>query len=418
MNAPYVIREFGKVYRGDGPRQPDAIGLPPRSFDLLRDFVAEQSEGNEEVERAFRYGKRQGEEYVQVRNYVGVIQLSDGTHLEVLPKLLGPEAESIPRTRQVFLSMLRHLRDSPFIGLDQAQLEAEQFPLLEIFIGAYLQELDTLLRRGLQRSYVSHTGNERFLKGRLEVAPHLQRNLLHPERFYVTHDAYALDSPWHRLIKSTLLKLRPLTRVLAHQRRLARQAFSLDEVPPCRTVEADWQALNFSDRQYRRYHQLMRWSRVFLLDQSFTNFQGRQLNLALLFPMERIFEDYVAHWLRRKFPSWNLQLQDRRHHLVEDFEGRRAFGLRPDFVLTRPDGQMVVADAKWKRLDPQRRHPPLGISQADLYQLYAYAQKYRLPGGVSPELWLLYPEQEALHEDRRLVYEEGLELWVRGVGLQ
>lgn len=418
---PKVIREFGKVYRGQGQDRFDQIWLPPRSFDLLRDFVTEQGEANAEVDRAFRYGKRQGHEWVQVRNYVGVIQLSDGTHLEVLPKLLHHQSETegqaaIDAARQVFLHMLRHLRDSPFIDLDQAQLKADRFPLLEVFIQAYVRGLDQLLRRGLQRAYQAHTANQPFLKGRLEVARHLQHNLMHPERFYVTYDTYALDSPWHRLLLATVHKLQRHARLLSNQRALQRQRFALDAVSASRDLRHDWSQLDFNDQQYRRYHPLMRWSRIFLFDQSFTNFRGAQLNLALLFPMERIFEDYVGHWLRRTLPGWDIQAQDRRHHLVEGFRGKRAFGLRPDFVLSGPEGQTVVADAKWKRLDTGQVHPPLGISQGDLYQLYAYGKKYSRPN--APALWLLYPDQLALQQDDlTLRFEEGLWLEVRKVPL-
>lgn len=418
--SPKVIREFGKVYSGQGTDRFDQVWLPPRSFALLRDFVTEQGEANEEVGRAFCYGKRQGQEWVQVRNYVGVIQLSDGTHLEVLPKLLthGPEAgddqQAVQHTREVFLHMLRHLRDSPFIDLDQAQLKADRFPLLEVFIQAYVRGLDHLLKRGLQCAYQSHTANQPFLKGRLEVARHLQQNLQHPERFYVTYDTYALDSPWHRLLLATVLKLQRHARVLSHQRALQRQRFALDAVSPSHDLQHDWSRLDFNDRQYRRYHQLMRWSRIFLFDQSFTNFHGAQLNLALLFPMERVFEDYVGHWLRRTLPGWYIRVQDRRHHLVEGFRGGRAFGLRPDFVLTSPEGQTVVADAKWKRLDARQTNPPFGISQGDLYQLYAYGKKYSRPH--PPKLWLLYPDQPALRQaERSLRFEADLWLDLRGV---
>ena len=421
MRPPYVIREFGRIYRGQGPDRFDAVWLPPRSFDLLQSFVAEQGASGGEVDRAFRYGMQKGVPFIQVRNHVGIIHLQDGTQLEILPKLLGhlPEAkeEAILKSRRTFLHMLRHLRDSPFIALDQAQLKAARFPVLEVFIGAFLSELDQLVREGLQASYSAHTANQRYLKGRLEVGPHLQRNLLHPERFLVTFDTYALDTPWHRLLKRALLLLRPLTRALPNQRLLQRLTFVFDEVAASTSIEADWQRLDFTDRQYRRYHRPMRWARVFLQHQSFTNFSGSHQNLALLFPMERIFEDFVGHQLRQNMPGWSLSQQDRRHHLVERFAGRRAFGLRPDFVLSHPDGRVIVADAKWKRLDAAQRHPPLGISQADLYQLYAYGHKYRPAAGPFPTLWLLYPEQVALASPHHLRFEEGLEIEVKSVSL-
>ena len=59
--------------------------------------------------------------------------------------------------------------------------------------------------------------------------------------------------------------------------------------------------------------------------------------------------------------------------------------MRPDIVITRNDGTTVILDTKWKSLvdKPQINY---GISQSDMYQMYAYSKKY----GTS-EVWLLYP---------------------------
>jgi 5-methylcytosine-specific restriction enzyme subunit McrC len=132
--------------------------------------------------------------------------------------------------------------------------------------------------------------------------------------------------------------------------------------------------------------------------------------------MEQVFEGYVYHWLKQQYPGWTLSAQDQQHHLVEDYHGRQAFGLRPDFVLTSPEGRFVVADAKWKRLDP-RPSGQLSLSQADLYQLYAYGKKYQVGRDAPPELWLLYPEQPGLKAPVTLGYESAMKLTLSGVAL-
>ena len=56
-------------------------------------------------------------------------------------------------------------------------------------------------------------------------------------------------------------------------------------------------------------------------------------------------------------------------------------------------------DTKWKRLTPVAKDN-YGISQADMYQMYAYSKKYG-----ATEIWLLYPYNEKMHEE--LVFETG-----------
>jgi 5-methylcytosine-specific restriction enzyme subunit McrC len=50
-----------------------------------------------------------------------------------------------------------------------------------------------------------------------------------------------------------------------------------------------------------------------------------------------------------------------------------------------------VIDTKWKRISPRIDDPKQGVSQADVYQMMAYAQLYR-----APRLTLLYPHHPGL----------------------
>lgn len=58
------------------------------------------------------------------------------------------------------------------------------------------------------------------------------------------------------------------------------------------------------------------------------------------------------------------------------------------------DGRIVILDTKWKELDGKENGSNYGISQADMYQMYAYSKKY----GTS-EIWLLYPINDAVRKE-------------------
>lgn len=47
----------------------------------------------------------------------------------------------------------------------------------------------------------------------------------------------------------------------------------------------------------------------------------------------------------------------------------------------------IIFDTKWKKLDPSGRSRNYGISTADMYQMYAYAKRYK-----ANDVWLLYPD--------------------------
>ena len=154
------------------------------------------------------------------------------------------------------------------------------------------------------------------------------------------------------------------------------------------------------DRNTKDYEMLMQWSKVFLLNKSFTTFSGKSTSRALLFPMESVYESYVAQQMKKVFgpAGWEVSSQDKGYYLFT--EPRKQFALRPDIVCQR-DGRTVIMDTKWKSLINSER-ANYGISQSDMYQMYAYSKKY----GTS-EIWLLYPLNDEMRGHDDIKFESG-----------
>ena len=178
------------------------------------------------------------------------------------------------------------------------------------------------------------------------------------------------------------------------------------EVPESYNYDKDFSAV-VNDRSMKGYDDLMLWSRIFLSDKSITTFSGSSKGKSILFPMESVFEEYVGKNVRRVFSKhgWNVSLQDSRFSLF-DYPQKR-FKLRPDIVLLRGN-DLVIMDTKWKVLNTDRRQN-YGISQADMYQMYAYAKKYT-EGLNIPEIWLLYPRTNISEQigERELRSDDGV----------
>lgn len=125
------------------------------------------------------------------------------------------------------------------------------------------------------------------------------------------------------------------------------------------------------------------------MNKSFTTFSGSTVSRALLFPMESVYESYVAQQMKKVMEpeGWNVSSQDKGHYLFT--EPRCQFALRPDIVMKK-ENRIVILDTKWKSLVDNER-VNYGISQADMYQMYAYSMKYK-----TSEIWLLYPVNDEM----------------------
>ena len=396
MASIHTIREFGTIYnQADYPGQSDSfneIYISEQSFNSLRNFVSENVSDDVAVDNAFSIHRKKAKDYIRVKNYVGVIETRDHTSIEILPKIfIDSSSDEKIETRKIFLRMLRHLRNSPFKSIDKAQLKTARFPILEIFIHTFLIELEVLVKRGIRKHYVNQNENTNFLKGSLDFTKHIQHNLIHKERFFVNYDEFNSDIPQNRIIKSCLSLLNKNTRSPKNKILINNYLGLFDEINESKHITKDFIAIQDSNRLFTHYKQVLQWAKVFLKGESFTNFKGSNLNKAILFPMERIFEDYIGHGLKKYWSGFDVSLQDRGKALVDLHRGSSKFNLRPDIVATKKD-QKIVLDTKWKIINQEKSNKNYGISQADMYQLFAYGKKYGDREGV--ELVLLYPKNK------------------------
>ena len=379
--------------------------LDQKAFADLIEFIHEYA-GDEENADALDFMriayKRNVGDVVTIKNYVGLIQMKNGYQVQILPKVSfgdGAEDPGNKRTKKIFLKMLRSMKDFPSKVFNDASLKVDQMNLYEIFINMYLQEVRQLVKRGIKSTYVTQEDNLKYYRGKLLINQQIRTNLAHRERFYVTYDEFHPNRAENRLVKATLLKLQKLTSSAENAKEINQLLTAFEMVEPSLNYQKDFSRVTI-DRNTKDYEMLIQWSKVFLMNKSFTTFSGDSTSRALLFPMESVYESYVAQQIRKMFcpEGWEVSSQDKGHYLF--VEPKRQFALRPDIVLEL-DGRTVIMDTKWKSLVDNERIN-YGISQADMYQMYAYSKKYK-----TSEIWLLYPVNDDMRDHTDIRFDSG-----------
>ncbi|QPH86404.1 McrC family protein [Campylobacter concisus] len=321
-------------------------------------------------------GRDKKSDFLQAQNYVGIIQTKSGDSLEILPKIHdndnGGNKEAVENSKRILLRMLKTLKNHPFKNINIANLKSLNLPLLEIFISMFLDEVSKLVKIGIKSDYVELEDNLKFLKGKLKISEQIRKNIVHKERFYVCYQEFSIDRAENRLIKSTLEFLYRHSKSSKNQRLIREYLFIFDEISSSSDINADFSRLKLN-RQTKHYEQALLWSKIFLQNKSFSPYRGSDVAFALLFDMNTLFESYVGNFIKKKLPY--TILQHRGKYLIE--EPKRDFWLKPDIFLK----DKFIADAKWKIVKSRD-----DISQADLYQLYAYGKKYECG-----RLYLVYP---------------------------
>ena len=365
QQSQITITEFERIYQHD---------ICKKDFGDIENFILKNSDENAPF---LRIASGVGGKFIQARNYVGVLQTKSGLTIEILPKIA--DKNDAERSKAVFIKMLRTLKNFPFKSSNLASLKTQNLPLLEIFISMFLYELEALVKKGIKSDYVALEENLNFLKGKLNINEQIKRNSIHKERFYVGYSEFLSDIKINRIIKTTLQFLYKKSNSSKNQQKIRELLFIFDEVLECEDYKNFFAKL-VMNRQVKHYEQTLLWCKIFLLNNSFTPHKGDDLAFALLFDMNALFESYVGNFIKKSFPGTILQHSEK--HLVED---PKSFKLRPDIFLKGK----FIADTKWKIISSSN-----DISQADLYQLYAYGKKHECS-----KLYLIYPKIEGVKQE-------------------
>ena len=360
-----TITEFERIYQHD---------IDKKDFKDIENFILKNSDENAPF---LRIASGVGGKFIQARNYVGVLQTKSGLTIEILPKIT--DKTDTYKSKTVFLKMLKSLKNFPAKSSNLASLKTQNLPLLEIFISMFLCELEALVKKGIKSDYVALEENLKFLKGKLNINEQIKRNSIHKERFYVEYSEFLSDIKINQIIKTTLKFLYKKSNSSKNQQKIRELLFIFDEVSECEDYKNSFAKL-VTNRQVKHYEQTLLWCKIFLLNNSFTPHKGDDLGFALLFDMNALFESYVGNFIKKSFPGTILQHSEK--HLVED---PKSFKLRPDIFL---EGKFI-ADTKWKIISSSN-----DISQADLYQLYAYGKKHPCDG----KLHLIYPKIDDIRQ--------------------
>jgi 5-methylcytosine-specific restriction enzyme subunit McrC len=360
-----------------------------------------------------RLTQRRGRRAVQLKSFVGVILTPHGYQIEVLPKVGKSIGGSEVEARQCLINMLSCLPGFRHVETDSASLLAARMPLWEIFVTEFLGAVEHVVKRGIRSDYVRRQGNLFALRGKWLIAQHLRENLHRADRFSVEYDEFSTDRPENRLLHAALDRVLALTTSPTNQRLARELDFVFADVPPSPRPWIDFQQVRI-DRSMGHYSTALAWARLILNEQSPLTGAGSHQAPSLLFPMESVFEAFVArHVARQLARPFVLRSQASSHHLIRH-RGEDWFRLKPDLVIRDDNRHVLVLDTKWKLLDSSKANgtDKYGLSSSDFYQLHAYGQSYLDGAG---DVILIYPKTAGFDQPLP-VFEfpktSGLRLWV------
>lgn len=331
---------------------------------------------------------------IKFKSWVGVLQVGSA-YIEVLPKISSKDsANDATVWRNRLCHMLTVTKSLNIHQNDEADLKVTSHTLWDIFYQQYIRLVKDLVRMGLVKSYRKEEGNRNALKGKILWSKHIQMNMTHQERFYTEASVYNQNHLVNRILVRALKIAMEISCVSNDAKKLLFELEYIEDIKP-EAIRWDYVERLKQERKTAAYAPALNLARLIIENNNPDLNKGHNNINALMFDMNVLFEKYVAQQLSKVYPGKILAQRSRKFW--------NGVYVKPD-VIYSPSGTLngqenIVFDTKWKNVVSKD-----DVSSADIYQMFAYSQKFQ-----ANKVFLVYPWQESSTGDG-LIDEKKIEL--------
>jgi len=283
--------------------------------------------------------------------FVGVVTLPSERRLESHPK--------VPLRNLFYMLAVAFDLPSPFI--DQIAKFERLDEILEFVVSFFAELVEKRIDEGLFRSYMEQEDNLALVRGRIEFAEDLRHNYVMRHRTYCRYDEFSWDVPENQVIRQVLHLLGGWGFGRELRLRLHGLDVALSEVTPAILPLSSLNRFQYNrfNEDYRQIHQLCR---LFLEGASLSEESEPFDFQTFLVDMDKLFERFVTQALRERAGVHTTVEDQMSTHLGHE----QKVLMRPDIIVSEEGTVVLVADCKYKRLEPSE------FKNHDIYQMLAY----------------------------------------------
>lgn len=320
---------------------------------------------------------------VRFNEHVGVLQVGT-TIFEILPKADKDNADnSEANWRNVLIGMLLKVGVFEVHAPTQSALNLKPKSILDLYFQLFISELERLIHIGLIKKYRKIESNTTALKGSLKFSQHIMQNLVHQERFFVSHTVYDTNHQLHYILYKTLNLIKLLNTSNQLSGRINQLLLHFPEMPDIKVTEKDFEQIIFN-RKTLHYKNATAISRILLLQYHPDLSKSKNDVLALMFNMNVLWEKFIYITLRKAgFKS----IADQSPKSFWSPDKGVGVGMRPDIVINKNLPDCIVLDTKWKNLNSS------APTVDDLRQMFVYHEYFQ-----ARKVGLLYPGKTNVNE--------------------
>ena len=307
------------------------------------------------------------------QQYVGIINYKNKIIIEI-PTI-------IPTEKILQIWILTH-NNLDFKIFDEINSYSVSKTSILYLIELYLLSLNTLIKSGLNKSYISITKDLKRIKGKINIRRTIQNNLKNCGiKINCAYKEFTEDILLNQIIKFCLIKLSYIAD-FDQKSKIKKYLSYFNKISNLKRINLTifnritYHRLN---KKYELIHLLSK----FIIENSFIdNKKGRFNFFNFLIDINSLFEKFVRNLLDKfKPPEYFIQKREKIYN-SENF-----FKLKPDIIIKKNEKIVLTLDCKFKSK----------VKRDDKFQIVTYGNFFNFDKGV-----LIYPEN-ASNIDPQLV---------------
>lgn len=308
-----------------------------------------------------------------VPQYVGIINYKNKIIIEI------PSIIPIEKILQIWILTHNNLDFKIFDEINSYSVSKTSILYL---IELYLLILNTLIKSGLNKSYISITKDLKRIKGKINIRKSIQNNLKNCEiKINCKYKEFTEDILLNQIIKYCLIKLSYIAD-FDQKSKIKKHLSYFNKISNLKRINLTifnritYHRLN---KKYELIHLLSK----FIIENSFVdNKKGRFNFFNFFIDINSLFEKFVRNLLDKfKPPEYFIQKREKIYNYGN------FFNLKPDIIIKKNEKIVLALDCKFKSKD----------TREDRFQIVTYGNFFNFDKGV-----LIYPEN-ASNIDPKLV---------------
>lgn len=328
---------------------------------------------------------------IKQNNYVGVIQFN-GKTINLLPKIFDENTDLNTINHNIiwWLSYTSKIKFPKNIS----SISSTKADFLEVMIWLFASYTKDILSKNLYQNYVDVESETSYVKGQFMFNEYINGYLARAkwDKVYCRYDSYELDNQFNRIIKLVSNQLLNFTKNTETKRYLQDIVFILSEVSDENVTLEDCNKVKINHFQ-NEFETILEYCKLFLANSISINYKNNLQLFAFLIPMEKLFEEFIFGFIEKELKDEGFIVTRKDKYLTKN----DGYKLKPDLKINY-NGKEFLADTKYKIIYSDNK-----LSQNDLYQMVAYAIRYKCENII-----LFYPEVYIIKEEQTLKIEDEL----------